>query len=575
MKKKTSLALTLSIIALISPAADAEQLIKCPEYFAPSQIPSVGIPDATAVSFNGQYLQRVDPVTLEINNTLKGVIGCYRFFSKNTGVDALWDIGVITFINSDYYWLNAAGSKWKLLPDFENSIFSTDSSNPYYAYSKEFAITSPQALKKLPSGECKMKNNSGSLGLGFPLPARRISQEKAPKILAVLIDFNTRIANDISSEMKRFKFDKVEEFFLENSFGYSKLDIKEHSEIVYVNGKPEDYLASSGNSSLLSEAYAALKKTTDLSVYAGYIFVTSQNGPEFSSGYAGMLGGLTQVAADHSIPFVWMGGKDPQNIQWVELWKMVAHEVGHMYGLPDLYMTQGSNQEGKTAGPFDLMDGIGGKANSLNFMHKWMLGWIPSTQVKCHLPNESPVTYLVSPVALAESDVKGLIIPLSSVEALLVEVRVASKYDSLLPSQEGVVVYYMDTRKPSGSGPLRLIPALNPFTANKSIMDDVDRFLEGALRVDDFITESGITVHSISRKSNLFEVTIAKGDEYPRLVAERKIATAKAMQEKQAAESASLAQKNAKKTIICVKGKSVKKISGKNPQCPTGYKLRK
>jgi hypothetical protein len=29
-----------------------------------------------------------------------------------------------------------------------------------------------------------------------------------------------------------------------------------------------------------------------------------------------------------------------------------------------------------------------------------------------------------------------------------------------------------------------------------------------------------------------------------------------------------------KKTIVCVKGKATKKVSGKNPKCPRGYKLK-
>jgi hypothetical protein len=31
----------------------------------------------------------------------------------------------------------------------------------------------------------------------------------------------------------------------------------------------------------------------------------------------------------------------------------------------------------------------------------------------------------------------------------------------------------------------------------------------------------------------------------------------------------------AKKTITCVKGKTTKKVTGTNPKCPTGYKLKK
>jgi hypothetical protein len=30
-----------------------------------------------------------------------------------------------------------------------------------------------------------------------------------------------------------------------------------------------------------------------------------------------------------------------------------------------------------------------------------------------------------------------------------------------------------------------------------------------------------------------------------------------------------------KKTIVCVKGKTTKKVSGSNPKCPKGYKVKK
>ena len=30
-----------------------------------------------------------------------------------------------------------------------------------------------------------------------------------------------------------------------------------------------------------------------------------------------------------------------------------------------------------------------------------------------------------------------------------------------------------------------------------------------------------------------------------------------------------------KKTIVCVKGKTTKKVSGTNPKCPKGYKVKK
>ena len=64
----------------------------------------------------------------------------------------------------------------------------------------------------------------------------------------------------------------------------------------------------------------------------------------------------------------------------------------------------------------------------------------------------------------------------------------------------------------------------------------------------------------------------AKAEAEARALAEAEVA-AKAKAEAEAAAKASLTKK--KSSLICVKGSTVKKVVGKNPKCPSGFKIRK
>jgi hypothetical protein len=71
-------------------------------------------------------------------------------------------------------------------------------------------------------------------------------------------------------------------------------------------------------------------------------------------------------------------------------------------------------------------------------------------------------------------------------------------------------------------------------------------------------------------------IEFAKAEEV-RLAAELKAkqeAEAAELKAKQEAEAKAKAEANQKKTITCIKGKLTKKVTGKNPKCPTGYKKK-
>lgn len=60
-------------------------------------------------------------------------------------------------------------------------------------------------------------------------------------------------------------------------------------------------------------------------------------------------------------------------------YRVLPHENGHVFGLPDLYTQDG----GGSVGHWDIMSEDWGAGNDLLGWHKWKLGWLTDTQVRC------------------------------------------------------------------------------------------------------------------------------------------------------------------------------------------------
>jgi M6 family metalloprotease-like protein len=510
-------------------------------------------------------LQRVDPKTGDLVEKPQGVVGCYKFFSTNTGYDARWDVGVIDYINGRLKWINHVGASWDLIEDLTTLRFKTNETNPYFPAS--FFIERTFDPKSGASTTCKQFKRQG---IGFPLDSSAINLTPDPVFLSVLIDFSEQYSKNTEQELSRFSFEKVEYFWSKNSYGKSNLKIENHPTTVKLDQSGLAFDAGK-EQEIWPLVIDKLSKSVDLSRYAGFVFATPASGPRLQAGYAAQV----KVGKD-SKKIVWMGGWNSTRENFVPVWKVVAHEFGHSYGLPDLYLTNGDNSAGKTLGPFDIMDGVTGISNSITFFQRWMLGWLSDSDVECHIPDANPKTIYLKPVSSNEIARRGIIIPISEHESLLIEARVKSEFDDLSGDQEGLLVYLSDTRIAGGKGPLRIIPSKNSWTLDPKRMDDVERFKYGALRSQERVSYEDTYVEFSGRDKDLFKVTITKGNEYFSEVdtkaAADKAAADKAAADKAAAEARAAAMK--KTTITCIKGKVTKKVSAIKPKCPSGYKKK-
>ncbi|MFD3529925.1 M6 family metalloprotease domain-containing protein [Streptomyces sp. NPDC058664] len=128
-------------------------------------------------------------------------------------------------------------------------------------------------------------------------------------------------------------------------------------------------------------------------------------------------------------------------------YRVLPHENGHVFGLPDLYTSDG----GGTVGHWDIMSEDWGANNDLLGWHKWKLGWLDNDQINCASAvgtGDWTLTPLADP-----GGPKLTFVPLSDTSGYAVEVRTRGGNDEAV-CEEGVLVYRVESDVDTGHGPV-------------------------------------------------------------------------------------------------------------------------
>ncbi|MBD0420510.1 M6 family metalloprotease domain-containing protein [Streptomyces sp. NPDC052309] len=130
-------------------------------------------------------------------------------------------------------------------------------------------------------------------------------------------------------------------------------------------------------------------------------------------------------------------------------YRVLPHENGHVFGLPDLYTQEG----GGAVGHWDIMSEDWGANNDLLGWHKWKLGWLESSQVHCA---SAPGTkeYTLTPLARAGGD-KLVFVPLDARSGYALELRTRAGNDETV-CRPGVLIYKVDAHVDTGMGPVQV-----------------------------------------------------------------------------------------------------------------------
>ncbi|GAA0557183.1 M6 family metalloprotease domain-containing protein [Streptomyces mordarskii] len=130
--------------------------------------------------------------------------------------------------------------------------------------------------------------------------------------------------------------------------------------------------------------------------------------------------------------------------------RVLPHENGHVFGLPDLYTRGG----GDKAGHWDVMSEDWGAGNDLLAWHKWKLGWLGPRQIAC-AARSGVFAHTLSPLNRPEGT-KLVFVPVSPSTGYAIEARASGGNDEAI-CKPGVLISRVDTGVDSGGGPVTIM----------------------------------------------------------------------------------------------------------------------
>ena len=187
-----------------------------------------------------------------------------------------------------------------------------------------------------------------------------------------------------------------------------------------------------------------------------------------------------------------------------DLWSFWIHEWGHPMGLAG--HSPRSN--------LSIMDNQNGSSVTLNVWDTFFAGWMGSDELYCMPSTQSMLETQLIPLERLQRGMRGVIVPISTTEALVVESHRAEGWGSKLGAGTyGVLVYYIDTTKDtdrSGEQQGIVKEAWSKYvTPNTDTNPDPSNALNKLLLQGDTVTYKGITV-TLTKTGDVDTVRITK-----------------------------------------------------------------
>ena len=298
--------------------------------------------------------------------------------------------------------------------------------------------------------------------LGFPRKQRYISSIGERKSIVLFVDFDDLVADRKAVDTWRnVQIPVAEKAFYGLSYGKYKISFDVNEKIYRLPGSYKaftrnEYVNIAGSTPGLGLEYSkfvqsAVTIADDDVNFSKYDFVNVVT-PTFSPKAEGGATGGSGFNVDGKTSFLTTVGPideyvdDPLKNNWL------LHEVGHLLGLTHIY-----DYSLKNIGAWDLMGNIFG-LDQLHGWQRWYLDWIEDSQVAC-LDESAPkeTVHLISPLTSSTKGTKSVILKLSPSSALSIEVMRSSPENTIPSAYEGVVVYKIDTKLPSGKGSISIV----------------------------------------------------------------------------------------------------------------------
>ncbi|MFF7280438.1 M6 family metalloprotease domain-containing protein [Streptomyces griseorubiginosus] len=299
---------------------------------------------------------------------------------------------------------------------------------------------------------------------GLPTPGGYSRSTGTVRALTLMVDFSDAPGSGTAQSRFREFFPQTQEWFRTSSYG--RLDYRPETPIPDWLRMPRPFRAygiergapfDPGYRRLVQDIVTAADPRVDFRSYDFLnVLVTPNAGPSaLDTVLSVTFAGNTDAPVADGVPvanasFVYSRQDDGSGSFDRTGYRVLPHENGHVFGLPDLYTQQG----GGAVGHWDIMSEDWGADNDLLGWHKWKLGWLDATQVDC-VTERGTAQYTLTPLARPGLGTKLLFVPLSRRTGYAVELRTREGNDETV-CRPGVLVYRVDADVDTGRGPVQV-----------------------------------------------------------------------------------------------------------------------
>jgi M6 family metalloprotease-like protein len=329
---------------------------------------------------------------------------------------------------------------------------------------------------------CKIENNKLwtklTHGLGFPRPENRLPNKGTLnfKVLFAKSSGST-VANEKSAQdlYKKLQPEIVSSFYNQVSNGsVQKIEFEPYYTWIEFD-KLESLKDAAGDEIKLVEAEwrTFISKTLetadsqiDFTKSDGVIIILDPNSSYLRLGYAitdefTVDGKKISNVVMLGRAYVQVGLRSPY---------LVIHELGHLFGLPDLYSyidAFKTNQDSTdTVSYFSVMNKAAVGGIGYFGWEKYILGWLDDPQMMCHKAGE--VTGNLVPLTKTNG-LKMIAVPISSSQVLVVENRAKEGIDKMIPNP-GIIAYIVDSSIEGGKNPIKVLNNKKPIKIGSSFI---------------------------------------------------------------------------------------------------------
>jgi M6 family metalloprotease-like protein len=316
-------------------------------------------------------------------------------------------------------------------------------------------------------GPCMIHGRSGvQMPEGIPTPAGYARSTGTVHALNLMIDFSDAPGRGSALGRLADFFPKTRKWFTTSSYG--RLDYHPEAPIRHWLRMPRPFKAygiergapfDPGYRQLIQDIVAATHGQVDFRHYDLLnVLVTPNAGPPaldtvLSVTFAGNRDApVADGVAISNASFIYSRQDDGSGSYPQTGYRVLPHENGHVFGLPDLYTQEG----GATVGHWDIMSEDWGADNDMLAWHKWKLGWLEDSQVGCATAHGT-TDYTLTPLERPGGR-KLVFVPVSSKAGYAIELRTRGGNDAAV-CRPGILIYRVDADVDTGNGPITVYDA--------------------------------------------------------------------------------------------------------------------